>query len=168
MKKTITFRTEVQAMLFDQELSGQISDGMWENASPRDHWKPWCDAEIRIGSEVGRDFYPRKDNYDFTKGDLLEVVGERMVAYARICLAYGWQQTKVLEKALDLDGKFRGMPADDLKGDYWDRVRAELAPFDLEKLKAVVEDETKYKWTDLLKDLREMKRTVRTMRQYRR
>lgn len=75
----LTVRNEAQKILFDQELSGQISDGMWENARPNDHWQPWCNAEVVVGTNVGRNFYARKDNYNINSSELLSIVGDRML-----------------------------------------------------------------------------------------
>lgn len=79
----LTVRNQAQKILFDEELSGQISDGMWENSRPYDHWEPWCGAEVVVGLNVGRNFYAKKDNYNFTNKDLLDVVGDRMVEAVR-------------------------------------------------------------------------------------
>jgi hypothetical protein len=77
---TLNVRNEAQKVLME-ELDGQISDGMWENARPMDHWIVWCDAEVVVDpTNVGRDFYAMKDNYNLTSKDLLDVVGDRMIA----------------------------------------------------------------------------------------
>jgi hypothetical protein len=81
---TLAVRNQVQAALFEKELKGQLSDGMWENSSPREHWKPWCSAEVIVDPEnVGRDFYADKDNYNFNSTFLLECVRDRMLALAQ-------------------------------------------------------------------------------------
>lgn len=81
MTNTLYVANEAQKVLFDSELSGQISDGHWENASPHDHWKPWADAEVVVAPDhqLGRTFYARKSNYNFLAADLLEVVADRMI-----------------------------------------------------------------------------------------
>lgn len=72
-------RTQAQKWLLENELKGQISDGMWENASPNDHWKVWSQAKVVVDPKnVGRNFSARKDNYSLNSKSLLEVVGERM------------------------------------------------------------------------------------------
>jgi hypothetical protein len=78
-------RNVQQKILWDEELSGQISDGMWENASPWDHWQPWCDADVVVAPDgnVGRTFWARKDSYLFTSQELLSIVGDRMLGYVR-------------------------------------------------------------------------------------
>jgi hypothetical protein len=166
---TLRFRTLSQAVLFEKELQGQLSDGQWENSRPYDHWKPWCNCEVEyvIGDEpVGRDFYAHRDNYNFVNKDLLEIVGKRMIAYVRLGLKYGRGAVNILESLLDLEGDFRGMP--DYKGDFWDRQRKEIedtlkwANLTMEDVKQVVEDETVYGKKQLLADLKEMKQIVRT------
>jgi hypothetical protein len=47
MTNTLVLRTVSQAVLFTHELCGQLSDGHWENASPREHWvRPFADPEV--------------------------------------------------------------------------------------------------------------------------
>lgn len=108
---TITFRNDVQATLWEKEISGQISDGFWENARPGDHWKAWCRAQVAVAGPseaVGRDFLTVRDRYSLTNHDLLDVVGHRMLAYARLCLAFGREKVKALDRALlSLDGNIR-------------------------------------------------------------
>lgn len=79
-KHTLVVRNLAQKILWDEELAGQISDGAWENASPLDHWEVWCDAEVVVGDNVGRSFYARKDNYNLNRKDLLDAIGDRMLA----------------------------------------------------------------------------------------
>lgn len=80
---TLTVRNEAQKILFLTELRGQFSDGAWENSGPMDHWVPWSEAEVVVGTRLGRDFYAAKDNYNLVRADLLEWVGDRMVEAVR-------------------------------------------------------------------------------------
>jgi hypothetical protein len=80
----LVVRNEAQRVLFEEELKGQISDGMWENTRPFDHWKAWSDAKVSVaepGHEhlIGRNFFAMKDNYNFASKALLDVVGDRMI-----------------------------------------------------------------------------------------
>lgn len=75
---TLVLANAIQVELWDEEICGQLSDGMWENTNPHDHWKAWCDATAVIGDEIGRNFSVRKDGYRLT--GLIEYVGDRMVA----------------------------------------------------------------------------------------
>ena len=77
---TLAVRNEAQKVLFEDELSGQISDGQWENATPHHHWIPWSFAKVIVDPDnVGRTFDPVKDNYRLDDPGLLDVVGGRMI-----------------------------------------------------------------------------------------
>lgn len=85
MSNFINFSNQVQVALFKNELSGQISDGMWENTRPYEHWKVWGRAECRVNPlNVGVNFYPRKNNYNFASPELLDCVGGRMLNIANM------------------------------------------------------------------------------------
>lgn len=86
MKKQLVVRNLAQKVLFMEELQGQISDGMWENARPFEHWKVWCDSELEVivnANNVGRNFSAIKSNYNLNSSELLECVGDRMVLNVR-------------------------------------------------------------------------------------
>ncbi len=82
---TLRVRNLAQKVLWEEELSGQISDGAWENATPYDHWEYWHkNVQVVIDPEhVGRDFYVRRDSYGFNRKDLLDIIGDRMIEYVR-------------------------------------------------------------------------------------
>lgn len=79
IEPTLFVETEVQKVLFEKELRGQISDGAWENASPINHWEPWsaCKVEVVGNGPTGRNFDVKKANYRFTS--IVPVVGDRML-----------------------------------------------------------------------------------------
>jgi hypothetical protein len=85
---SIYFPTASAVALWNWEITGQISDGMWENTMPYDHWKPWCDMEAHLGN-------PRyktnqrvvKDGYAL--GSLKTYVGDRMLVYGQFGKAVG-------------------------------------------------------------------------------
>lgn len=52
-KYKIYFTTVSAAFIYDYELSGQISDGHWENSRPYDHWKWVSYTEPLIGNTPG-------------------------------------------------------------------------------------------------------------------
>ena len=85
---TIVLPTLSAAFIFDHELTGQFSDGMWENAAPHDHWKFWCDLEVKYeaGAEpkvvTTRGWECKKTAYNLAS--LYEIIGERMVALGRM------------------------------------------------------------------------------------
>jgi predicted DNA-binding WGR domain protein len=76
---TLRVNTMAQKILFNDELMGQISDGMWENTGG-EGWKDWADATVIVDPKhVGRNFFARKDNYLLNSKALLDIVGDRMV-----------------------------------------------------------------------------------------
>lgn len=83
--RTIKFRNKVQVALFMKELRGQISDGLWENSKPVDHWKVPCSAKVSVATdqkELGPSFMPARA-YNFASSELLEYVGDRMLVIAQ-------------------------------------------------------------------------------------
>jgi hypothetical protein len=82
-KNTVRVRNHAQAVLLKDELLGQISDGHWEN-TPGTGWEQWCNAEVEVDpANVGRNFYARKDNFNLSAKQLLDVVGDRMIESVR-------------------------------------------------------------------------------------
>lgn len=81
MKNILAVENEFQMLLFDLEIVGQLSDGHWENTKPYNHWVNWANAKVIVQpNNVGRNFRAVKDNYGLTSSDLLDVVGDRMIA----------------------------------------------------------------------------------------
>ena len=83
MKTTLNFETLEQAAIFWCELSGQISDGHWENYN-RNNWETWCDADVTVDADrpTGRDFWV-STNLNMKNKKLFDVVGPRMMFYVR-------------------------------------------------------------------------------------
>lgn len=83
---TITFITCSAYAVWIGEILGQLSDGMWENAAPYDHWEFWWDLEPRIGPvakvESSKSWACKKTGYNLA--GLYECVGDRMLAYGRM------------------------------------------------------------------------------------
>ena len=75
----IQFRTRAQVALWQEELTGQISDGMWEN-DPRSCWRQWCAADVAVGTP-GTVGYAPKRGFAFAK--LIPIIGDRMVEIGR-------------------------------------------------------------------------------------
>ena len=76
MKGTIHFKTNEAACLFKSEITGQLSDGMWENARPSDHWQFWCDADVKADGKCYTEGWPMKTNYNLLS--LIKYVKEEM------------------------------------------------------------------------------------------
>ena len=159
----LAFRNLAQKVLFDTELSGQISDGNWENSSPRGHWKPWCSAETIIDPEnLGKDFYAQRESYNFTSKDLLDVVGERMVYKVRVALACGYDVANQTKWDVE-DGKLR-LPAATETHEYWKQKREELLKLDVEKINAALADEKLFTRRDMMRELKDMKKIIKMRR----
>ncbi len=174
---TLAFRTEVQKALWDCEIAGQISDGHWENSSPHDHWKSWCRAEIIVDpSNIGRDFFVYRDAYCLASKQLLDVVGERMLIWARLTLAgYDKVTARAVESSCfefvkgiserciecwrDPDLTYNATDAD------WQKTQKDvLSRLNISRIRAVCEDVEKYGWADLKNDLREMSAAMKKQR----
>ena len=78
----IHFKTKEAEALWDYEILGQLSDGLWENSRPYGHWKFWAECKPVVDGKVGweSDKFPQKINYDLRKLLTIRIVTERMVA----------------------------------------------------------------------------------------
>ena len=78
---TITFPTPTALALWEKEILGQLSDGMWENSRPHDHWRYWSrlDSEVRAGicALTGSMGGPQKTCYNLSA--LIPFIGDRML-----------------------------------------------------------------------------------------
>lgn len=81
----IYFRNFTQKVLWDNELSGQISDGMWENTR-NSNWEFWTglntkvdESNPRVDARTGG-----KTNFNLASPQLLDIVGDRMLAMAKM------------------------------------------------------------------------------------
>lgn len=160
------FRTLDQVALFDMEISGQLSDGHWENFEPHEHWRPWCEATCRVALQdesPGRDFHVYTWAYDLTSHDLLDVVGYRMRVFVRFTRHFGLPAAKLLENCLDLEGNFRGSPVYEDYGTHttWADIRRELEAYDMGEVQEIAESED-YTHEELLADLREIQEAMST------
>jgi hypothetical protein len=117
----INFRNAIQAALFSCELSGQISDGMWENSRPHNHWEIWSGASVNVNPEnLGKDFYAQR-HYNFNSKDLLDAIGNRML---NICnMAENNLPLEIINDFNDFD------PYCDYQGEYWDKKRTEFKEY---------------------------------------
>lgn len=121
----LCFENLEQLTMWENEISGQLSDGHWENARPYDHWRSWHDCFWSIDPQnPGRDFYPIRERYNLKSADLLEVVGDRM-RYALTCSRF---QPAAVEKLLEM-GVRLPQEASDWEKDKHDHQRAAVTPW---------------------------------------
>lgn len=92
-----------QKIVFMCEMQGQISDGMWENLRPHDHWKKWSalrwDDVIVSHDLFGRTFDVPFSKYAFSDYRLLKIVGKRTILKIRLYQMY----PKIVEPILKED-----------------------------------------------------------------
>ena len=92
---SMTFTSRTAVALWVNEICGQISDGMWENASPHNHWQFWCRLDVSVGSanELKSTAWCVKNKYALTRlhqekfNENEYVLRDRMLACGRLCKA---------------------------------------------------------------------------------
>lgn len=158
-----------QVTLFKHELSGQISDGHWENSAPRDHWKFWCNADLKVTPEGTEPGYvtvnwdtPCRTYYGTTSPALLSVVGERMMRYVRLVKALGAVDADEVIDVLSLDGE---LIVPEWEGEYWEAKRVKVNELSVrhgwDKLQAILTDEKSYNRKSLRADLKAISKAMR-------
>jgi hypothetical protein len=163
----ITFKNNNQKVLYITELSGQISDGMWENSRPHNHWQPMCDAQIKVGNP-NINFSPLR-KYHFETSELL-CVRNRMKFWVKLSMAYPeFLKDENLEDhwTYDLsDGADIKIPANEPTDGYWHtKMNKQMKFFKVENytdLQNVIEKINSQPYTDkqLIADLKEMSKIV--------
>ena len=142
----------VQKALFLQELSGQISDGYWENSRPDDHYQYWSLSfdQVIIDGTLSHNFHaPRK--YNFLAEDLLDIVGDRMLFYAKMAILFPDLALTLLQE--------HDMPAG--VEAYWPKSQAFYTEIGLtQDVLDAVEAYNGYDMQDLRKDLQALKTAV--------
>lgn len=97
MTQKLYVKSEIEKILFFNEIRGQISDGLWENSRPSDHYRFWCDFtpddvivtnDNNTGIKTDERWKIRKNNYNFTNSKLLKYVGDRMLNIVKTYLLY--------------------------------------------------------------------------------
>ena len=160
---TLRLENERQVALWNSEITGQLSDGAWENTNPMDHYKPWIDCVAVVaseGEEPGRDFWVRKDGYALHS--LIEYVGDRMVFYGNLAnlldevpegaLPEGqWEWDFIQDKATDPD----------YPGDYYMKRFVELDDAGITDEIIAQAAEGDYGIKELRKDLTAIKKAMK-------
>lgn len=151
---TIAFRNADQLVLWKLELLGQISDGMWENSRPHDHWRVWHSNEAIVDQEnLGKNFYAQRESYNFNSKDLLDVVEKRMIGAVRLARVLG------LERISQPD--LRWCIGDD--GKLMKHKQEKMGCEDARTVVLALEAET-YTRKDLIRDLKDMKQIIKMRR----
>lgn len=81
--RVITFPNGRLALLWIEEIAGQISDGMWENRDVG--WEQWCNAEVVIDTDMEEVEFAGHFTYDIDFSEVLTSDGMcgRMIYYMR-------------------------------------------------------------------------------------
>ena len=169
-QKTLIVRTLSQAVLFECELKGQFSDGNWENATPWEHWKSWSNAKVQIGENVGRNFYPIKDNYGLHV--LIKYIGDRMQFMGALAVLYPEETAFIMaseypgvpDSLSDWSNHIKWAAQEELPGWATRKVgRWENAGLTEEKIEQVERMKNEvYPLKQLRKDLTEIKTAMKT------
>lgn len=160
---TIAFHNQAQAILFEYELKGQISDGHWEN-SPGNHWQEPCRAKVIVDKmNPGKDFHSRRA-YNFTDKELLDVVGKRMRSYVIIGELFGEEVLKDLHNRVECDSGLVERPTCQPGNKYWDEQRALCDKHDLVTINKAIQSELIYPRSQMVGDLEDMKVIFKTQR----
>jgi hypothetical protein len=167
-KRILKLRTIDQLVLWKNELTGQLSDGKWENARPHNHCKEWCDCTVEVDPvQQGTSWWPHKTNYNFLDPMLLDILAERMRLYVVIGRCYGHDKVELLEYLFET-----GAAADvtqarsEPKADQWPAMhfkQAREAGFDPNEVQGkVLGAMHMYNLKQLKKDLKEIKQAIKT------
>lgn len=115
----LNVRNKAQVVLFEQELKGQISDGMWENATPSSHWLQICSATAKVGQPLGPVGFIPKRGYMFSHPQLVDAIGARMIeAVQKEADLPNYNKAALLKDLRDLQrivrGEFLNIPLTDV------------------------------------------------------
>lgn len=156
---TITFKTVSAQALWEHEITGQLSDGMWENSLPHDHWQFWQMLQATTGAantivmdEGERVPYRQKTGYNIA--GLYGYVKERMIATGRMARATG----KVGKRLWGLEDLERYTSFEEFMKQP-DKVRASVSQADAKKYY-----ETRYGDRELREDVRHIKEAMKSIR----
>lgn len=151
-------------------MSGQISDGNWENSRPYDHYERMCEAKIEVSDDPHINFIPAR-KYNFADKVLVDVVGWRMIWYVKLFKTYP-NSEKIMrdmpETVKGIDGFINYSKRNG--GDYFtEKLNATKKFFGvntIEELREIYTQIEKYDYehADLIKDLRDMSKTVNDRR----
>ncbi len=158
---TITFANKAQVWLWEGEINGQISDGMWENSSPMNHYKAFWDADVRVGNPGLDGVYPKR-TYDFANQELLSVVGDRMLFLGKAATAYPNapdDSARAFQNVMEYkDELLKGAAKHDFVNKYAEKVMAAVGE-DIQTIIKKVEA-ADYSQARMVTDLRQMSAVV--------
>lgn len=152
---TIYLPTPSAIALWQGEILGQMSDGMWENTKPDNHWVFWGKMNVALGTpKLDSSEPPVKSSYNLA--GLLEYVGDRMVNIGRMGKAGADESVTHHGGAEDMPSTFEEFKNMQTKGDYTAGKLQKITDDLAQKYYA-----TKYDMKDLKNDLRSIKMAMK-------
>jgi len=160
---TLVLANEDQKVIWECELTGQLSDGQWENSKPHDHWEAWCYADVAVDpTNVGRDFHVLRDSYGFTRTAFLDEgfdLAGRVMSYVRVARVIGYD--KPIRSVVDNVGYIGTQYGKNVDAD----VLAVIEEFGgKDRIEAIMEHEALYTRKQLMDDLRDISRIIKIER----
>lgn len=167
-KYTLGVQNLAQCILYKSELQGQISDGLWENAVPHDHYKEACQAEPYVAEtadKLGPQGWRPRRCYGFNSPQLKEVIGDRMIFAVKLYTAFPALLDVSLSRSDSVLGVVNmvkaGLEETKTKPDgyYAKQSRLVMKLLEVDDVEALIikllkADEVKYTAKNLSKDLR--------------
>jgi len=159
----IYFENLSQAIIFEAELKGQISDGFWENSRPYNHYVTPCDTEVFVDKESpGSHFDGPVKNYNFSSSELLEYIAHRMIEYGKIGKIFENDEDLSVNAIAFLAENWREVSEIYETGDGFDIYKEYITEYNLtlKKVKKLIDniEKVSYNRKDLKKDLNRMKK----------
>jgi len=155
----IRFPKKQQVWLWYANISGQISDGMWENSAPRDHWKAFHNVSVKEGPAGMEGVHPRR-TYGFV--NLMQYVGDEMLWIAKAAIAFP-EAPATAARAFDALDSYTlnrlEAKSEDYLNNYVLDIKAATGIENLAEIKEKIEA-VPYTPAMLRKDLREMQNIV--------
>jgi len=157
-----------QKIIFLTEMQGQLSDGMWENTQPYDHWRPWSSLTwdtVHVDSKnagvQGELKYAPKRKYGFNSTFLLDIVGARIILKINLWKMLGDDFLKILEEDDSLIPDDGEIPL--YTGDYWVKKRARMQELGLtEEVLQTAITKGPYTFKNLRKDCAALTKVFKT------
>jgi hypothetical protein len=84
MTKVLMVATEVQKVIFEEVLLGEIATGFWKNMRPSDHADAWQEVSVVVGlSPLGVSGFDIPRKYNFVNPDFFKKVEKRLLEVAQ-------------------------------------------------------------------------------------
>jgi len=145
--------------LWQNEITGQLSDGYWENSVPHDHWMPWSKMEVKKGNPKAiYNGWIQRNKYAVDSKDLIDIVGDRMVNKGRMAKALGRELT------YDESNAAEGLPEN--IADYKDMIASNKSDYTIDKIKKLKKKDvaafysTEYDMAEMKRDLKFIKKAM--------